>query len=51
MPGTYDAEVSPEGYSAQTLTGEQFHCPACSFGPDDAEEVLVHIITNHEIEG
>jgi hypothetical protein len=51
MPGTYDSEFSPEAYSTQILSSDEFHCPACSFGPDDAEDVLVHIITNHEIQG
>ena len=50
MPGAYDSEFSPEKYSAQTLADKQFHCPACSFGPEDAEETLIHIITNHEVE-
>jgi len=28
---------------------EEFHCPVCSYGPDEAEDMLVHIVMNHRI--
>ena len=35
---------------AQAVADQEFHCPTCGYGPDSSEEVLVHIITNHDIE-
>lgn len=29
---------------------QEFHCPVCSFGPGEADDVLLHIITNHSVE-
>jgi len=44
-----DARSSFRRAVGQGEHDERFHCPACSYGPRPAEDVLVHVVTNHEV--
>jgi len=49
MPQVSDQEASGRTVVRESSESE-FHCPACSFGPRPATDVLLHIVTNHDVQ-